>query len=130
MQFILIVLFVILVLTTLRTVKVKSFKAHLLIDGLIVLFMLLVVIIRRFTIGTTICLLSLLLWIVVGTLVRKYYLRFDFWLMNKLCKIFKRPQYKTLAEFEEDRTHNSRFSMELYYYAVETAICILTILIG
>lgn len=130
MPFILIVLSTVLVLTTVRATKVKSFKIHILIDGLIVLLMFLVVVYRKFAVGLFICLLSLMLWIVIGTLVRKYYLQFDFWFTNKLCKIFKRPEYKTLAELKEDQNHSNRFSMELYYYAVEAGLCVLILFIG
>ncbi len=130
MPFVLIVLFAVLILTTVRVMKVKSFKIHILIDGLILLLMFLVVAFRKFTVGLLVCLLSLMLWIVIGTLVRKYYLQFDFWFTNKLCKIFKRPQYKTLAELKEDQNHSNRFSMELYYYAVEAGLCVLMLFIG
>ncbi len=123
-------LFLILILTTLRSVKVKSFKIHLLIDGILFALMFVVVILRRFAIGTVVCLGILLLWIAIGTIVRKYYPKFDFWFMNKMCKLFKMPQYKTIEEVDEDSTHGTRFSTELYYYAVEIGICVLIAFVG
>lgn len=50
--------------------------------------------------------------------------------MNKMCKLFKMPQYKSIKEVEEDSTHNTRFSTELYYYAVEVGICVLIAFVG
>lgn len=130
MPFILIGLVMILLLTTLRAVKVKSFKIHLLIDGVLFALMFVIVILRRFAIGTVACLGILLLWIAIGTIVRKYYSKFDFWFMNKMCKLFKMPQYKTIEEVDEDSTHGTRFLTELYYYAVEIGICVLIAFIG
>ena len=130
MPFILIGLVMILLLTTLRAVKVKSFKIHLLIDGILFALMFVIVILRQFAIGTVVCLGILLLWIAIGTIVRKYYSKFDFWFMNKMCKLFKMPQYKSIEEVEEDSTHNTRFSTELYYYAVEVGICVLIAFLG
>ncbi len=123
-------IFLIFILTTLRAANVKSFKIHLLIDGILFALMSVVVILRRFAIGTVVCLGILLLWIAIGTIVRKYYPKFDFWFMNKMCKLFKMPQYKSIEEVEEDSTHNTRFSTELYYYAVEVGICVLIVFIG
>ena len=130
MIYIVVSIFLILVLTTLRAVTVKSFKIHLLIDGILFALMFVIVILRRFAIGTVVCLGILLLWIAIGTLVRKYYSKFDFWFMNKMCKLFKMPQYKSIEEVEEDSTHNTRFSTELYYYAVEVGICVLIAFVG
>ena len=130
MPFILIGLVMILLLTTLRAVKVKSFKIHLLIDGILFALMFVIVILRQFAIGTVVCLGILLLWIAIGTIVRKYYSKFDFWFMNKMCKLFKMPQYKSIEEVEEDSTHNTRFSTELYYCAVEVGICVLIAFVG
>ena len=130
MPFILLGLVIILCLTTLRAVKVKSFKTHFLIDGILSVLMLLVVILRHLAVGTVICWAILLVWIAIGTLVRKYYSKFDFWFMNKMCKLFKMPQYKSIEEVEEDSTHNTRFSTELYYYAVEVGICVLIAFVG
>ena len=123
-------IFLILILTTLRAVNVKSFKIHLLIDGILFALMFVIVILRRFAIGTVVCLGILLLWIAIGTIVRKYYPKFDFWFMNKMCKLFKMPQYKSIEEVKEDSTHNTRFSTELYYYAVEVGICVLIAFVG
>lgn len=123
-------IFLILILTTLRAVKVRSFKTHLLIDGVLSVLMLFIVILRKFAVGTVICWAILLVWIAIGTLVRKYYSKFDFWFMNKMCKLFKMPQYKSIEEVEEDSTHNTRFSTELYYYAVEVGICVLIAFVG
>lgn len=130
MKYIILSLFLILILTTLRAANVKSFKIHLLIDGILFALMSVVVILRRFAIGTVICWAILLIWIAIGTLVRKYYSKFDFWFMNKMCKLFKMPQYKSIEEVEEDSTHNTRFSTELYYYAVEVGICVLIAFVG
>ena len=130
MTFILLGLVTILLLTTLRAVKVKSFKIHLLIDGILFALMFVVVILRKFVVGTVVCLAILLLWIIIGTIVRRYYSKFDFWFMNKMCKLFKLPQYKSIEEVEEDSTHNTRFSTELYYYAVEMGICVLIAFVG
>ena len=80
MIFIVVVLVMILILTTVRAVKIKSFKIHLLIDGIIFAFMLIVVLLRQFALGTVICLGMLLLWIAMGTLVRKSYSKFDLWM--------------------------------------------------
>ena len=124
-------IFLIFILTTLRAANVKSFKIHLLIDGILFALMsVVVVILRWFAIGTVVCLGILLLWIAIGTIVRKYYPKFDFWFMNKMCKLFKMPQYKSIEEVEEDSTHNTRFSTELYYYAVEVGICVLIAFVG
>lgn len=123
-------IFLILILTTLRAVKVKSFKTHLLIDVFLSVLMLFIVILRNFAVGTVICWAILLVWIAIGTIVCKYYSKFDFWFMNKMCKIFKMPQYKSIEEVEEDSTHNTRFSTELYYYAVEVGICVLIAFVG
>lgn len=123
-------IFLIFILTTLRAANVKSFKIHLLIDGILFALMSVVVILRRFAIGTVVCLGILLLWIAIGTIVRKYYPKLDFWFMNKMCKLFKMPQYKSIEEVEEDSTHNTRFSTELYYYAVEVGICVLIAFLG
>ena len=123
-------IFLIFILTTLRAANVKSFKIHLLIDGILFALMSIVVILRRFAIGTVVCLGILLLWIAIGTIVRKYYPKFDFWFTNKMCKLFKMPQYKSIEEVEEDSTHNTRFSTELYYYAVEVGICVLIAFVG
>ena len=123
-------IFLIFILTTLRAANVKSFKIHLLIDGILFALMSVVVILRRFAIGTVVCLGILLLWIAIGTIVRKYYPKFDFWFTNKMCKLFKMPQYKSIEEVEEDSTHNTRFSTELYYYAVEVGICVLIAFLG
>lgn len=125
MNYIIVSLVGILSLRILRTVKVKSFKIHLLIDGILFALMFVVVILRRFAIGTVVCLCILLLWIAIGTIVRRYYSKFDFWFMNKMYKLFKMPQYKTIEEVDEDSTHGTRFSTELYYYAVEIGICVL-----
>lgn len=130
MIYIIVSIFLILILTTLRAVKVKSFKIHLLIDGILFALMFVIVILRQFAIGTVVCLGILLLWIAIGTIVRKYYSEFDFWFMNKMCKLFKIPQYKLYKELDEDSTHNTRFSTELYYYVVETGICILLVFVG
>ena len=130
MKYIILSLFLILILTTLRAVKVRSFKTHLLIDGVLSVLMLFIVILRKFAVGTVICWVILLIWIAIGTLVRKYYSKFDFWFMNKMCKLFKMPQYKSIEEVEEDSTHNTRFSTELYYYAVEVGICVLIAFVG
>lgn len=82
-------IFLIFILTTLRAANVKSFKIHLLIDGILFALMsVVVVILRWFAIGTVVCLGILLLWIAIGTIVRKYYPKFDFWFMNKMCKLF------------------------------------------
>ena len=126
MPFILIGLVMILLLTTLRAVKIKSFKIHLLIDGILFALVFIIVILRQFAISTIVCLAILFLWIAIGTIVRKYYSKFNFWFMNKMRKLFKMPQYKTIAEAEEDSTHSTRFSIELYYYAAEIGICVLT----
>lgn len=123
-------IFLILILTTFRAVKVKSFKTHLLIDGVLSVLTLFIVILRKYAVGTVICWAILLIWIAIGTLVRKYYSKFDFWFMNKMCKLFKMPQYKTIEEVDEDSTHGTRFSTELYYYAVEIGICVLIAFIG
>ena len=103
---------------------------HLLIDGVLSVLMLFIVILRKFAVGTVICWAILLVWIAIGTLVRKNYSKFDFWFMNKMCKLFKMPQYKSIEEVEEDSTHNTRFSTELYYFAVEVGICVLIAFVG
>ena len=76
------------------------------------------------------CWVILLLWIAIGTIVRKYYSKFNFWFMNKMCKLFKMPQYKSIEELEEDSTHNTRFPTELSYYAVEVGICVQIAFVG
>ena len=84
------------------------------------------VLLKKIAIGTVICLTILILWISIGTLVRKFYSKFDFWFTNKMCELFKSPQYKSIEDLDEDSTPATRFSTELYYYAVEIGICVLT----
>lgn len=129
MSLILIGLVLILVLTTLRAIKVKSFKTHLIIDIIIFSLMFTVVFLKKFAIGMVICLTILILWIFIGALVRKFYSNFDFWFMNKMCKLFKLPQYKSIEDLDKDSTYATRFSTELYYYAVEVGICVLMVFI-
>lgn len=119
----------IFILTSLRAVKVKSFKVHLLIDGVLLALMLLVVVLKRFVLGAAMCWAILLLWIAAGTIVRKYYSKFDFWFQNKLCKLFKTPPYTSIEQVEEDATGN-RFSAGLFYYAIEAMICVLIVIAG
>lgn len=120
----------IFILTSLRAVKVKSFKVHLLIDGVLLALMLLVVVLKRFVLGAAMCWAILLLWIAAGTIVRKYYSKFDFCFQNKLCKLFKTPPYTSIEQMEEDATLGNRFSAELLYYAIEAMICVLIVIAG
>lgn len=130
MLLIIIGLAAIFVLIALRVIKVKSFAANLLIDGCILTITLIIVMARRFAVGMTVCWGILVLWIVIGTLARRYYSAFDLWFTNKLCKIFKLPQYTSIADLDKDANHADRLSIALYYYAIEALICILIAFIG
>lgn len=109
MKNIVVPLFLVLIMTTLCAVKVKSFKIHLLIDGILLTLMFVVVILRRFAVCTVVCLDILLLWTAIGAIARRNYFKFDFWIMNKMCKLFKMPQYKSVEEVDVDSTHSIDF---------------------
>lgn len=129
MILIIIPLLLILVLTTLRAVCVKSFKSHLIIDGIIFVLMLALSAYKHFTVIRVAVLSVLLLWMIAGAVVRRYYSVFDFWLANKMCRLFKLPEYKSVEQMDEDKNHAQSFSVELAYYAVEAGICVLAALI-
>ncbi len=115
--------------TTIRAIKVKTIKTNLMIDGIILCAMLVVWLVKGAVLGIGICYSILLLWVCIGTLVRIFYDRFDLWFMNLMRKINKMPPYKTIEDLEEDTTHSTRFSTNLYYYAVELEICCLIIVL-
>ena len=75
-------------LTSLRAIKVKSFNAHLLIDGIILGIMTGVLCFKNFRLLNVVCFLILLLWITVGTIFRKYYYRLILWFHNNILTFF------------------------------------------
>lgn len=115
-------------LTSLRAIKVKSFNAHLLIDGIILGIMTGVLCFKNFRLLNVVCFLILLLWITVGTIFRKYYYRLILWFHNNILTFFHLSRCNSISELIED-SNGSEFSVELAYYALETAICGLIIYI-
>lgn len=83
MILIIIPLLLILVLTTLRAVCVKSFKSHLIIDGIIFVLMLALSAYKHFTVIRIAVLLVLLLWMIAGAVVLGIILHLIFGLQTR-----------------------------------------------
>ena len=117
---------IVFVLSILRAEKVKSFKANLIVDTILFFTMVFIAVLERITDAKFFCLLILLIWIIIGTTVRKYYPKFEFWLENKICDLFKIPRYKSYEEIYLDRSPHL-YAMKLDYYIFEACICALII---